>query len=1164
MQRKSEYYAGLSRLWAADCNGASMEHSDISSKQVRSFSARVGGMVGLLLAVGLLLTTPASATYEQVNTFGTTGEGRLITENGSNIHPTGVAVNTTGAGGVPAGTVYVVAEYDDRVFSYNPQGEFREAWEYGGGEGSPGTLFSPNGISVDQATGNVYVINAGRKHDAVQIFSANGTPLGGFGERAANGETIDESPEKIHELIYPGGVAVDESGVVYVADIANNSGFDSRVMVFEPQTPGDFEHYVYAGRAKDVAAHDYPRGLAIDFDGNLYVHYETGQEGIYEFAPGQPDTPVCEYTVPGGGILGMTVNPESGEPFYFSYKNREIHGLSACNPQGKFEAKSKFAPSPKADWIPALGFNPALAYEASRPRGILYALEEVASLNVPARGIIFAPAQVHSPSVDSESVSAVGNSSATLGAQINPHGSETHYVFQYITDAAYQANEPAERFAGAGESPLGGASLGSGQSPLSAGVSLVGLQPDTTYHYRAVATSHCNPEDEEETCEGTGGDQTFHTFPVEPPRLPDARAYELVSPAQKNGGEVIPIDPASGSCSECKPASFTPAGGFPMQSAPGGEAVVYEGFPFSFSGGAAIFSQYISRRTESGWQTTNLSPELLGYGNGAGYKAFDAGLTQGLIYQFVPSLTPDAPSEYANLYTQPTAPPSALTPLLVAEPPNRLPGHLALTYAGASADLSQLFFEANDALTGETPFAPEAVDGGEKENNLYEWKGGQLQLVNVLPGNAETAPGAEFASGIQLASNPNSPAPDFSHAISEDGSRVFWSDGAGQVYVREDGEATMQIPDSGRFLTASADGSKVLLSNGHLYDLETEETTDLSAGKGGFEGILGQSEDLSRIYFVDTAVLSGEEENDHGAKAQVGEDNLYAWQEGAVAFIATLAPGDVQTLYIGTGDWTASPAGRTAEASPDGGYLAFMSRAKLTGYDNRLATGECIASRGPECPEVFLYDSAAGKLICASCNPSGTRPLGMSKLGVIQGAHDPLPQPRYLTDQGRLYFDSQDSLTPFDTNDGVEDVYQYEPQGVGSCKREGGCVSLISAGHEPIDSNFFAADPEGKSVFFTSRDQLVLKDRDELIDLYVAREDGGIPAETETARSECQGETCQPAAVLPNDPTPSSSSFQGAGNVVEKKATRKHKNKHKHAKKHKRKRAAKHNRGGTR
>jgi WD40-like Beta Propeller Repeat len=1146
-----------------------MKQSDRNSNPARSVIARTGSAVGLLLALALLFAASASASYEQVGTF-----GELVDAHAQFDQTMGMAVNVTGVGGVSPGTIYVArqsfevkgTEKHYGFPTYGAKGEFLGEWP-----NSTDIFFSPQGVAIDQTTGNVYVLTdpGENKKGVVQVYSADGSQLiASFGERGAFKESIDEGPEKIHALS-ESGIAVDDSGVVYISDLENPGEFKSRVMVFEPQSPGDYEHYVYTGHSNDIAFSDpgdavryEPQALALDSAGNLYA---VGRgEAIYEFAPGEPVAPICEYQVPAGGTEGMTVNPQSGEVFYFTYKTaNKIHQLSACN-QGEFEETSPFTVTPKATQIKGLAFNPTLAYEASRPPGILYAADLGPSTENTAHGDIFAPSEVRFPVVESESVSSVTSSTATLGAQINPKGSETRYAFQYITQAAYEANEPGERFAGASEAPLGGAVLGSGQSPLSAGVSLVGLDPDTEYHYRAIASSHCDPEKEEELCEDTGADQAFRTFPAEAPELPDNRAWELVSPAQKNGGEVFPADRLIASCGfECKPGQNLD--GFPMQSAPGGDAVVYEGFPFSFTEGAVRANGYLSRRTESGWQTTILSP-LLHSGNG-GYKAFNAELTEGVLSQDNPTLSPEAPSEYANLYTQPTGALSTLTPLVKAEPPNRSPAEgLRLTFAGASADLSQLFFEANDALTGETPFAPEAVDGGAEENNLYESVGGQLQLVNVLPGNAETAPGAEFGSG-ELFRKGNTRKADFSHAISDDGSRVFWSSegGAGQVYVRENGESTTAIPDPGKFLTAAADGSKVLLDNGHLYDLGKEATIDLSEGQGGFKGIVGQSEDLSRIYFVDTAALTGEEENDHGAKAQGGQNNLYAWHDGDISFVATLSPGSGETGYL-RGDWEPIPAARTAEASPDGRWVAFLSKAPLTGYDS---TGPCFFDghklvSGP-CQEAFLYDSASGKLTCPSCNPTGERPLGEATLRLIHLPASSMPQPRYLTDEGRLYFDTQDSLTPFDTNNGVEDVYQYEPEGVGNCEREGGCVSLISAGHEPVDSNFLAADPEGKSVFFTSRDQLVLKDRDDLIDLYVAREDGGIPAESETKEIECQGEACLPAVIPPNDPTPGSSSFEGAGNVVEKKAAKKHKKKHKHAKKrHKRGRAAKHNRGGSR
>ncbi len=127
-------------------------------------------------------------------------------------------------------------------------------------------------------------------------------------------------------------------------------------------------------------------------------------------------------------------------------------------------------------------------------------------------------------------------------------------------------------------------------------------------------------------------------------------------------------------------------------------------------------------------------------------------------------------------------------------------------------------------------------------------------------------------------------------AISEDGSRIFWSEEpSGQLYVRIDGEETREIDDSGLFLTASADGSKVLLDNGCLYEVDAEACEeDLTQGQGGFKGILGSADDLSRIYFIDTAVLTGGEENANGEAAEAGENNLYAWEEGAATFVGVL------------------------------------------------------------------------------------------------------------------------------------------------------------------------------------------------------------------------------------------------------------------------------------
>ncbi len=571
-----------------------------------------------------------------------------------------------------------------------------------------------------------------------------------------------------------------------------------------------------------------------------------------------------------------------------------------------------------------------------------------------------------------------------------------------------------------------------------------------------------------------------------------------------------------------------------------------------------------------------------------------------MFHQLEPVLSPDAPSKegkaYADLYLYEEG--EDPQPLVTQAPPNRGPGYydhgdpdpFVITFGGGNSGtqstpaFSHLVFEANDALTGATANAPAAVDGGFSGTNLYEWIDGQLRLVNVLPGNATTAPGAVIGSGFLEVTSPDYGAPVVDHAISNDGSHVFWSDGAsGQVYVRIDGEETQKIEDPGKFLTAAADGSKVLLSDGCLYDLAAEECEDLTGGEGEFQGILGGAEDLSRVYFVDTAALTppGAENANH-EHAEAGRFNLYGWHEGTVSFIAVLGVRDNQQEDFGLGnfgDWQPSIRSRTAQVSPDGRYLAFTSRVPLTGYDNLqdsgVKTNQLTACANPfafedlGCAEVFEYDAATSSLSCASCNPSGERPLGGSNLSLIavQEARGPWPQPGNLSAEGRLFFESQDALTTRDDNGQIQDVYEWKPNGVGGCSRAAGCVALISSGQGPNDSFFVDSTPSGSDAFFITRDQLLLKDQDELLDLYDARASGGI---SEAKAPPCLGEACKgPASSAPEQQSPGSAGFAGPGNEKPKKQSKHHKHKkksHKKAHKHKskaHKRAAKHNSGGS-
>jgi hypothetical protein len=211
------------------------------------------------------------------------------------------------------------------------------------------------------------------------------------------------------------------------------------------------------------------------------------------------------------------------------------------------------------------------------------------------------------------------------------------------------------------------------------------------------------------------------------------------------------------------------------------------------------------------------------------------------------------------------------------------------------------------------------------------------------------------------------------------------------------------------------------------------------------------------------------------------------------------------------------------------------------------------------------------------------------------GNGDGIYQPRYLSDSGRLFFNSSDSLVPKDVN-GRGDVYQYEPEATGSCSaatasgsevfelaanlevegrevsQAAGCVALISSGDTPNEAAFLDASESGDDVFFLTAAPLSGRDLDHAIDVYDARAGGGFAEPV--APIPCSGDACQLPAVSPDHPTPGTALLNGPGNVLEcpkgkvlkkgkcvKRSQSKKKSKKSH-KKHAKKRTAGHKHGG--
>jgi hypothetical protein len=974
------------------------------------------------------------------------------------------------------------------------------------GTPSEGFAFDYNSaaeVAVDNSggpfNGDLYVTDS--LHRAIDVFASSGAYLGQM--------TGSGTPQS--SFAEPCGVAVDRSGRVYVGDFG---GFVERYTPSASTLPiadGDYA-------VSEISGVSEPCAIAVDAGGDVFAsRYEAGPLNEFEgsqFPPGGAALGVAKEV--GATSRAVAVDQSTGRVYVDEGTQIAAYEISAGAPT-LIEAFGSLS---------GASYGVAV-YDPVGAGGTVYASDQGAG-PVPTVEVFGAAKPAVAAIVD-ESVANVTADSADLQAQVNPDFADSTCHFEYGATTSY-----------GGEAPVPGVDAGSAgglAGPRSVSVHIRGLQPNTTYHYRVLAKNSLGTTE--------GSDATFTTQPAGgAPALPDGRAWEMVSPPEKNNSLITGIDGAPG-----------PTGGGLPQAAAEGESVVYaSNGAFAEPVGAPLAAQYLAKRSASGWSTVNITPPIISesYGvNGAGgpYKAFSANLSSGLLLNGTlkpienPPLAMDAPEGYQNLYLQGLG--TGNFQAVLTSTPSESPSVFGLELQSVTPDLNHIVFSTEAALTSN------AVDNG--DHNLYEWSDGRLQLVNILPGAVRGTPGAIL--GENRNGNPGGLRP-----LSDDGSVVFFTD-ENSLYARVNGTGTVQVDASreglesgeGLFQTASSNGSRVFFTDHNRltndstaapeglrdlyeYDLASGQLRDLTIKDqrgADVQRVLGASEDGSYVYFAANGVLAPGASRGHCALSIRGGGpqtcNLYVWHRGAQAntttFIATLSEDDNRG---NPEDWSATIADRTSRVTPDGLNLVFMSDEGLTGYDSRNA------ETGQREEEVYDYNAATGVLSCASCDPSGARPRGASSIPGGTGferAHA-IYRSRVLSDvngRARVFFDSSDALVPQDTN-GKQDVYEWEEDGRGGCLDAGGCVALISSGTSSSESAFVDASADGSDVFFLTYAELVPQDTDQLLDLYDAREGGGFPGPP-TSPPACEGEACkQPLSPTPALGAPISAAYAGMGN----------------------------------
>jgi hypothetical protein len=1130
-------------------------------------------------------------------------------------------------------SVYVVDTGNARIEKFTPEGEFQLSFgSKGGGEGQ----FEGGGGSFDEKIlvgvgpgGTIYVVDNLKSgsgfEQRLQKFEPSGTlitptqilrnekfsaqllavdftgdfyvsPGNEIRKYDANGNFIEAIGDAFEEGQFGDGVfalAADANSNLFAA--SSGLGFKGSVMEFDP-AGNRLRRFGYGSFFRFSAA------IAPSPDpkvGGIYVGEVFEIDALGNSLGGR----VIQLDFPSPGPLVLpspcSANPignskaslnaevvPEGEAttFHFQYVDQASFegegGFSSPATKATVESDSigsdfrPHAASAQADVVPETQYRcRVVATNANAPAGI--AGPEGSFKSKPALEVFDTWA------------SGVKANTATLNATVNPLGIPAQGFFEYVDDAAYQ--EDAKEAEEEGKSPdevteagfrhssrvpdpedEATIDFGATESPVVAAVAIADLSPDTRYRYRLVATDVLIAPKEI-----AGPTRTFRTFSSgSGVGLPDNRRYELVSPARKGSAEVAVPGVAGGVFSELYIRI--------QAGAASGEALTYTSWTsFGKPEGASAASQYLSRRTPTGWNTANISP--FGHERYAlvpPYRGFSTDLGLAGVMMSEPPLTEEAIAGFENLYLRDNR--TGSLQALTTEAPNIQTTHeLCLNYSGASEDGSHVIFASNTSYAG----AP-AGDGF----GLYEWSAEKgLRPVSLLPGKSVAAVPYLSTSFGAAGQNCGTGEKVVRHVISADGSRVFWTYAPEptvkeeeqnkkpsiQLMVRISGEETLQLDKGesgsggGIFEGASADGSKAFfidrtkLKSGssegdlYLYELPGKKLKDLTPGAqaANVQGVVGLSDDGTYVYFVAAGALAPGAEPGKCAGASPS-CNLYVWHEGeGLHFIAALAGED-------TSDWDSAPRGLTAHVSPDGRHLAFLSieAESLAGYDNTITTGDhCrqpfvgqVLVGSPRCPEAFVYDSETDELICASCNPSGARPAGPA---ILPGWSNPYEGPRFLSDDGsRLFFESRDVLLPSDENE-KRDVYEFGRGGAGSCDEAstdfdpatGGCLSLISSGKSGDDSYLIDASSSGRDVFLSTRRALVGWDDNEHYDAYDAREGGGFAEPTEP--SICQGEACKlPAGAPPSVTPPPTATFQGPGNPIQR---RKHKAKKQEHKKQK-------------